>query len=319
MSRAAERDAQARLLYLGPAGSGKTTNLEILHRHLRPAHRGGLARRPVPGAPGAHYELLEIDLGAVGGVRAAFQVVAPPGGSGHEAFRRSLLERADGVALVLDARPEHLAGNLAAVDELRRALSGRGLGLGDLPLVVQYNRRDRAPGPAVRDLHRKLDLPEVPVFEAVAPAEIGVLPTLTSLAKRVVRALRAGRATGSPPRAGSAPPPERGARELLEAAALAEASQPAAAGADEELVERAEALLDATFAECLASETSMALDEETPFPSPAPVSPEPLRIGPDTGPREIRVPVRLEDGSGRGRTAVLRIAVELLVGGDEPS
>ncbi len=314
MSRPTERDAQARLLYLGPAGSGKTTNLEVLHRHLRPAHRGGLARRAVPGARPVHYELLEIDLGAVAGVRTAFQVVAAPGRPGCEPLRRNLLERADGIALVLDARLERLADNLAAVDELRAALADRGLGLGDLPLVVQYNWRDQAPEPAVRDLHRKLDLPEVPVFEAVAPAEIGVLPTLTSLGKRVVRALRGERPAAMGPGAGAPCPSgaEPAPRALLEAAALEEGPFPG----DEELAERTRALLDATFAECLAEQPLPDEDPEAPAPPPGDPAP-PLRIGPGTGPRELRLPLRLEAEDGRARRAVLRITVEVLDGGEE--
>lgn len=317
MSRPAERDAQARIVYLGPAGAGKTTNLEVLHRHLRPAHRGGLARRSPPGDPAAHYELLEIDLGAVGGVRAAFQVVAAPGGPSHEALRRNLLERADGIALVLDARLDRLADNLAAVDELRRALAARGLGLGDLPLVVQYNWRDQAPEPAVRDLHRKLDLPEVPVFEAMAPAEIGVLPTLTSLGKRVLRALRAPRGPAPAPSAPRGGAPVRGGdiRERLEAAALEEAS----GGGGEGLADRARELLDATFAECLAEEVPPPEEDETALGPPPPEPSAPLCVGPETGPRELRVPVRLEGADGRSRRAVLRITLEVLDdGGDSP-
>jgi len=306
VSRVPERDAQARLLYLGPEGSGKTTNLEVLHRNLRPAHRGGLARRALPGDRSAHFELLEIDLGAVGGVRAAFQVVAVPGGASHAAMRRGLLERTDGIALVLDARPERLADNLAAVAELRRVLASRGLGLGDLPLVVQYNHRDEAPEPAVRELHHKLDLPEVPVFEAVAPAEIGVLPTLTHLGKRVVRALRAARERDARP---SAPSGAADPRQRLEAAALEEASEAALA---DELADRTRDLLDATFADCL-EEAELPVDlGATEAALPVPDQEFPLRVGPGGGPRELRIPLLLEGAGGRPRRAVLRIAVELL-------
>ena len=60
------------------------------------------------------------------------------------------------------------ASNLASFDELRLSLASYGRSLSDLPVVVQYNKRDLARSFDIEALHRKLDLKDAAVFEAVA-------------------------------------------------------------------------------------------------------------------------------------------------------
>jgi hypothetical protein len=57
-------------------------------------------------------------------------------------------------------------------------------------LVVQYNKRDLADPYALEDLHRKLAPGNAPIFEAVAVEGTGVLQTLSTISKRVIRSLR---------------------------------------------------------------------------------------------------------------------------------
>jgi len=195
----------ARILYWGLPGSGKSANLEYIHGKLRPDHRGDLQRIAAPDDPGAYYELLPIELGKISGVRTRLQVVAPPGAPEHEATRQQLLDQVDGIVFVLDARRERMADNLAAVEELRRLLERYGRALEDVPVVLQYNRRDEVDEHAVEDLHRKVGL-RAAAFEAIAPRGIGVLESLTTISKRVVRNRREAAGLTQPPGSISVPP-----------------------------------------------------------------------------------------------------------------
>jgi len=189
----AERsEVRARILYWGPEGAGTSTNLEHVARKLRSDHRGELRRVPTALDPTAAYEVLPIALGEIAGTRVQLEVVAVPGAPEHAPTRKQLLDRADGVVLVVDASPDRLEADLAAFDELRRTLGAYGRSLGELPLVVQYNKCDRGDELTLEELHRKLDLRGVAVFEAVAHEGRGVLPTLTTISKRVIRHLREG-------------------------------------------------------------------------------------------------------------------------------
>jgi hypothetical protein len=55
---------------------------------------------------------------------------------------------------------------------------------------MQYNKRDLADPYALEELHRKLSMRGVAAFEAVAKDGTGVLQTLTTISKRVIRHLR---------------------------------------------------------------------------------------------------------------------------------
>ncbi len=180
----------ARIVYWGADGAGKRTNLRVIHAKLRPDHRGELRWLPTRLDPSVTYATLPIELGEVGGVRTRIQIVAVPGEPDQVATRKQLLDRTDGVVLVLDARREKLDENLASFDELKSALAAYGRRLDEMPLVVQYNKRDLADPYALEDLHRKLAMRGVAAFEAVAKDGTGVLQTLTTISKRVIRHLR---------------------------------------------------------------------------------------------------------------------------------
>jgi hypothetical protein len=180
----------ARIVYWGADGAGKRTNLRVIHAKLRPDHRGELRALPTRLDPTVSYSTLPIELGEVGGVRTRIQLVAVPGEREHAPTRKQLLDRTDGVVLVLDARREKLAENLASLEELKIALASYGRRVDEMPLVIQYNKRDAADPFALEDLHRKLALRGVTAFEAVAKDGTGVLQTLTTISKRVIRSLR---------------------------------------------------------------------------------------------------------------------------------
>jgi signal recognition particle receptor subunit beta len=180
----------ARIVYWGAEGAGKRTNLRVIHAKLRADHRGELRSMPTRLDPTVTFTTLPIELGEVSGVRTRIQIVAVPGEREHAPTRKQLLDRTDGVVLVLDARREKLPENLASFEELKSALAAYGRRIDEMPLVVQYNKRDAADPYALEDLHRKLALRGVAAFEAVAKDGTGVLQTLTTISKRVIRSLR---------------------------------------------------------------------------------------------------------------------------------
>src|SRR5262249_8713731 len=183
-------EVNARIVYWGIEGSGKSTNLQAIHAKLRPDHRGRLEQLPTRLDPTAVYDRLPIELGEIAGVRTRIQIVAVPGASEHAPTRKQLLDRVDGVVFVVDARRERIDENVVAFEELRSALGAYGRRLEQVPLVVQYNKQDLSDPYVLEELHRKLDVRGAAVFEAVAREGAGVLQTLTTISKRVVRTLR---------------------------------------------------------------------------------------------------------------------------------
>ncbi len=183
-------EVKARIVYWGIDGAGKTTNVRTIHAKLRSDHRGELRELPTRLDPSVTYQVLPIELGEVQGLRTRIQIIAVPGAPEHAPTRKQLLDQVDGVVFVIDSQPDRSNENLAAFDELRSALAAYGRSVEEIPLVVQYNKRDLADPLALEELHRKLDLGDVPVFEARASDGVGVLQTLTTISKQVIRARR---------------------------------------------------------------------------------------------------------------------------------
>lgn len=333
------RVVDARILYWGIEGAGTSTNLRVIHAKLRPDHRGNLERIPTRLDPTASYDRLPIELGEIAGVRTRIQIVAVPGEPEHAPTRKALLDRVDGIVFVADARRERIDDNVAALAELRSALAAYGRSLEDVPLVVQYNKQDLSDAFVLEELHRKLDVRGAAAFEAVAAEGSGVLQTLTTISKRVVRTLREGRAATSAapvrtPRAENSteaapaalPPIHRPAAPDLEAAALAASDE---FDANDEAVGQAASLLDASWPDVAAgyaddldeaqsadsTSGGFGLETTTPHPSDPDdwhlVSAGPVEL---RGPKGLVVPVVLVDADGRELRLRVMLSVGLLLG-----
>lgn len=185
-----ETAVNARILYWGIDGAGKTTNLQSIHRKLRADHRGEIQREATLIDPAVEYETLAIELGEVGGLKTRIQMIAVPGSSDQAPTRKQLLDQVDGIVMVVDSRRERIEENASSLAELGKMLLDYGRELEDVPLVLQYNKRDLADPYAIEELHRKLGMNGVAVFEAVATENSGVLQTLSTLSKHVIRSLR---------------------------------------------------------------------------------------------------------------------------------
>ncbi len=191
-------DVNARILLWGIAGSGKTTTLQTIRAKLRTDLRGELRHEPTRLDPSVHYEVLQISLGEVGGVATQIELIGVPGADDQSMTRKQLLDEIDGIVLVLDCSSERINANCAAIDELRSSLEAYGRRLDSFPVVLQYNKRDIADPFAIEDLHRRIGLEEAAVFETIATTGHGVLATLTTISKNVVRSRKAVRPESDP-------------------------------------------------------------------------------------------------------------------------
>ena len=190
VSRSRPREIHAKVVYFGPQGSGTSENIRYIHRKLRSEHRGELRTSQVRGDSNAQFEFLPIELGSVNSADTSIHLYTVPGGDKYAKARRRLLDEVDGVVFVADLRPTRHDATLKALEELREHMQTFGRELDDIVLILQYNRRDLADENAVESLHRKLGLEPDAVFEAVASEGTGVLQTLTSLSKLILRQIR---------------------------------------------------------------------------------------------------------------------------------
>lgn len=175
------KELTLKLVYYGPALSGKTTNLQSIHELVAGESRGRLMTLETKDDRTLFFDLLPLTLQAGRGVQVRIKLFTVPGQVIHNATRRLVLQGADGVAFIADSQRAETKSNAAAFVNLRQNLVDNGIDPARMPLVIQFNKRDM---PDIRtdqeidDLARK---GKEPVYKAVALRGQGVLETLVGL------------------------------------------------------------------------------------------------------------------------------------------
>jgi len=186
----ATRELSAKIVYYGPGLSGKTTNIEMVHKMLRPEQKGRLISLPTETDRTLFFDFLPIELGQIKGFKVRFHLYTVPGQVFYNATRRLVLQGVDGVVFVADSQREMINGDMESLKNLMDNLSSYGKKLEDLPYVLQYNKRDLRNAAPVAELDAALNFLRVPTFEAVAPTGKGVTETLVGISRMAFAHLR---------------------------------------------------------------------------------------------------------------------------------
>ncbi|TGU74365.1 GTPase [Geomonas terrae] len=177
-----ERRMVLKLVYYGPALSGKTTNLLQLHDLLTRQGRGELMVLDTSGDRTIYFDLLPFFLTAPSGLKIKVKVYTVPGQVCHDATRKAVLQRADGVVFVADSNRDEAGSNAVSFDNLERNLSLVGLDIDSIPLVIQFNKRDLPAAVPEEEIRTTWDPTGIPVVLASALNGVGVAETFAMLA-----------------------------------------------------------------------------------------------------------------------------------------
>jgi signal recognition particle receptor subunit beta len=184
-----ERTIKAKVVYYGPAQSGKTTNLEQIHSRSDPAGTSRLISLDTAQDRTLFFDLLPFSLGAVAGYDFKLQLYTIPGQVQYNATRRVVLAGADAVVFVADSRKSLLKENQAAFENMKVNLLANRLVPEKMSLVLQYNKRDLPDILTEDELSRALNPWGRPVFTAVASAGQGVMETFVAAVQEMLTAI----------------------------------------------------------------------------------------------------------------------------------
>ena len=122
------REVTIKLVYYGPALSGKTSNLVALHGLAGAEARGRLMTLETQDDRTLFFDLLPLTFRAKDGdVSLRIKLFTVPGQPVHAATRRLVLQGADGVALIADSQISETQHNAEAFFDLKENLSQQGL------------------------------------------------------------------------------------------------------------------------------------------------------------------------------------------------
>lgn len=190
----AELDEDARrltikLVYYGPAMSGKTTNLMSLHDRLQPALKGEMMALETHNDRTLFFDLLPLGFTTPSGLLVKFKLFTVPGQVQHDSTRKAVLSRADGVVFVADSQQSQSINNAEAFENLAANAARVGLDFESLPLVVQFNKRDLPHIITEEEVKARWGKAPWPLHFGCALKGEGVVETFITLLKEVYRGL----------------------------------------------------------------------------------------------------------------------------------
>ena len=180
------REINLKVVYYGPALSGKTTNLEQIHRRVPAQRRSDLVSLKTSEDRTLYFDFLQLDLGKISGMTPKIHLYTVPGQAYYEASRKLVLRGADGVVFVADSASDRLAANIRAWENMKSHLQDFNIPLHEIALAIQFNKQDLSNALHPEVLKRHFHLNGSPIYNAVAVNGVGVFETLKAITQGVV-------------------------------------------------------------------------------------------------------------------------------------
>jgi signal recognition particle receptor subunit beta len=182
----ATKEITAKIVYYGPGLCGKTTNLQFVYDSLPSNNKSKMLSLATKTDRTLFFDFLPLDLGKIRGMRTKLQLYTVPGQVYYNSTRQLVLKGADGVVFVADSQDFALDANQESLQNLEDNLKRQGIRLREMPLVLQYNKRDLPNTLPVAEIDKELNKLQAPTFESVATTGIGVEETLKGITQLVL-------------------------------------------------------------------------------------------------------------------------------------
>ena len=187
----ATQQMTVKVVYYGPGLCGKTSNLQFIYQKTSPETRGEMVSLETEADRTLFFDLLPLEVGVIGGYKTKIQLYTVPGQVFYNTTRKLVLKGVDGIVFVADSQRPMEDANVESVKNLRENLKELGLVLDDIPMVLQYNKRDLPNVMTVAEMNAILNKEgKHPFVEAVATNGRGVFETLKEISKTTLKHLR---------------------------------------------------------------------------------------------------------------------------------
>ena len=183
------REITLKIVYYGPALSGKTTNLQQIHELLSAESRGDMVTLDTQDDRTLYFDFLPVEVGTENDYLIKLKLFTVPGQVMHRLTRRVVLAGADAVAFVADSQRDAASANAYSYRDLESNLKSNGIDIQNLPQVVQFNKRDLENIKPLAEIRQAWEGTGIPTVPALAIRGEGVIETFAALLEALYRNL----------------------------------------------------------------------------------------------------------------------------------
>jgi signal recognition particle receptor subunit beta len=175
------REITLKIVYYGAALSGKTTNLQQLHRLLSAGSKGEMVTLDTQDDRTLYFDFLPVEFGVDGDYNIKLKLFTVPGQVMHRATRKVVLAGVDAVAFIADSQRDAASANAYSYRDLEANMRANGIDVQQVPQVVQFNKRDLPDVKPLEEVRKAWEGTGIPTVPAVAVRGEGVVETFEAL------------------------------------------------------------------------------------------------------------------------------------------
>ncbi|MDZ4677744.1 MAG: ADP-ribosylation factor-like protein [Oligoflexia bacterium] len=186
------KEIHCKIVYYGPSLGGKTTNIQWVYQKTANDQKSKLIALNTENERTLFFDFLPLFIGEIRGFTTKFHLYTVPGQVVYDASRKLILKGLDGVIFVADSQAERLEENIESMNNLEKNLVQQGYDIKQVPLIMQYNKRDLGNVTPTVELRKLLNRYNAPEFDAVATQGTGVFESLKTISKSIITVLKGG-------------------------------------------------------------------------------------------------------------------------------
>jgi signal recognition particle receptor subunit beta len=186
------KEIHCKIVYYGPSLGGKTTNIQWVYQKTATDQKSKLIALNTENERTLFFDFLPLFIGEIRGFTTKFHLYTVPGQVVYDASRKLILKGLDGIIFVADSQRERLEENVESMNNLETNLTQQGYDIKQVPLIIQYNKRDLPNVTPLPELRRLINRHNSTEFEAVATQGTGVFESLKTVSKSIINILKGG-------------------------------------------------------------------------------------------------------------------------------
>ncbi len=180
------KEITVKIVYYGPALSGKTTCLQFTYNSKEFKKKGKLITLDTDGDRTLFFDFLPLEIGKLGDYSIKMQLYTVPGQVAYDTTRKLVLQGSDGVVFVADSQVVIREQNGDSLQNLKDNLKANKISFAEIPLIFQFNKRDLKEILPIEVLNKDLNPDNKPFFPTIATTGENVLEALHTIMKMVI-------------------------------------------------------------------------------------------------------------------------------------